>query len=295
VSGERSKKMFRHVLAGAIIFGLVSLAGATGLYYEAVTRVEGKQAQGMGDMLVKAWVSGDNAKIEFAESKNPMMGKGTYLMTHDGGTTVYLVNPKEKTYAVWDMAGMMGFAGGAMGMVNMKISDPTVEKLLEEAGGSMLGYPTTHYKYRTSYTMSMSVLGMKSQTKTVQEDDTWSTTALPEGALGVWLRSEPPSFGNEELDTLVKVEMGKVHGIPLKKVTVTTSADSKGKKSEPSTTTMEVTKLESMDVPAETFVIPADYQETSLFPAGMEEKEQTKKEESEQSSDNPFKKMLKRK
>jgi hypothetical protein len=286
--------MFRQVLAGAIILGLVSLAGATGLHYEAVTRVEGKQAQGMGDMMVKAWVSGDNARIEFAESKNPMMGKGTYLMTHDGGTTVYLVNPKDKTYAVWDMAGMTKFAGGAMGMVNMKISEPTVEKLLEEAGGSMLGYPTTHYKYRTSYTMSMSVLGMKSQTKTVQEDDTWSTTALPEGALGVWLRSEPPSFGNEELDALVKAEMGKVHGIPLKKITVTTSTDSKGKKSEASTMTMEVTKIESVDVPAETFVIPAEYQETSLFPAGMEESKETE-EKSEQPSESPFKKMLKRK
>ncbi len=285
--------MSKRLLVGAIILGLVSSAGASGLYYEAVTRVEGKQAQGMGDVLVKAWVSGDSAKIEFAESKNPMMGKGTYLMTHDGGGTVYLVNPKEKTYAAWDMAAMTKFAGGAMGMMKMKISDPIVEKLLEEDGGSMLGYPTTHYKYRTSYTVSLSVMGMKSESKTVQEDDTWSTTALSQGALGVWLRSEPPSFGDEQLDALVKAEMGKVHGIPLKKITVTTSTDTKRKKSETSTTTMEVTKLQPTAVPAGTFVIPAEYEETSLFPLGMGESEETE-EESEQPSDNPLLKRLKR-
>ncbi len=284
--------MFKRVLAGAIVLGLVSSAAATGLYYEAVTRVEGKQAQGMGDMLVKAWVSGDSAKIEFAESKNPMMGKGTYLMTHDGGGTVYLVNPKEKTYAVWDMAAMTKFAGGAMGMINMKISDPIVEKLLEEEGGSMLGYPTTHYKHRTSYTMSVSVFGMKSESKTVQDDDTWSTTALTQAALGVWLRSEPPSFGDEQLDALVKAEMAKAQGVPLKKITVTTSTDTKKKKSETSTTTMEVTKLEPKAAPAGTFVIPADYKETSLFPAGMEESEETE-EQGEKPSDNPLLRKLK--
>ncbi len=283
--------MFRRILAAGMILGLVSLAGATGLYYEAVTRVEGKQAQGMGDMLVKAWVSGDNAKIEFAESRNPMMGEGTYLMTHDGGGTVYLVNPNKETYAVWDMTGMMEFASGAMGMIDMKISDPTVEKLLEEGGGSVLGYPTTHYKHRTSYTMSMSVMGMKSESKTVQEDDTWSTTALSETAMGVWLRSEPPSLGNEEFDALIKAEMGKVEGVPLKKVSVSTRTDPKQGKSETTTTTMEVTRLEAMAVPAGTFVIPSEYEETSLFPAGMGESEG----EPGQPGQNPFMEMLKRK
>ncbi|MBN1426037.1 DUF4412 domain-containing protein, partial [Candidatus Fermentibacteria bacterium] len=249
-----------------------------------------------GNMKVKAWADGDNGKVEFAESKNDMMGKGTYLVTTDGGKTVYLVNPKEKTYAVWDMDAMMQLAGGAMGVVKMTITDPKVERLLEEPGPAMLGYPTTHYKSRTSYTMSMSVMGIKSQSTTVKEQDTWATTKLPDASLGMWLRNAPKS-GNEELDKLIAAEMDVMKGVPLKTVTATTTTDTKKKKAETSTTTMEVTVLTPMDVAESNFAIPDGYKEVSLFPMGDMRRNEGEEndEDSDQGADNPFlKKMMKK-
>jgi len=263
-------------LAVAVALAIAPVAGA-GMYYEAVTRGEGAQGAEMADSTVKAWVDGESAKVLFDESGNPMMAQGSYIVTRDGGKTMYLVNPEEKTYAVWDMEAMMGMAGGAMkmarGMMNMKFSEPTVEKLGEEPGGSMLGLSTTHYRYRTTYTMSMSFMGMKNESKSDQLQDVWSTTELKQAGFGAWLRTSPPKTGDEELDRLITSEMAKVHGVPLKSITVTTTTDTKKGQSQTTTVTTEVTKLEKVSVPASTFEIPAGYTETQLIPTGEEGEE----------------------
>ena len=292
--------MFRKPLAILSIIAVAASAASAGLYYEAVTTTQGKGQGDMGDMKVKAWVDGNNAKVEFADSKNEMMKKGTYLLTTDGGTTMYLVNPKEKTYSVWDMGAMMQFAGGAMGMMKMTITEPKVERLLEESGPTMLGYPTTHYKSRTSYVMSMSVIGMKSQSSIVKEQETWATTALADAGFGIWLKNAPKS-GNEELDGLVEAEMGTVKGVPLKSVTVTTTTDTKKKKAETTTTTMEVTTLQPMDVAESNFAIPEGYEEVQLFPVGEMPKGEGKdadegdeKDEKDEEGGNPLQRMIKK-
>lgn len=289
--------MFRRILA---LFSIAAVAWSTasaGLYYEAVTTTQGKGSDGMGNVKVKAWVDGKNAKVEFAESKNEMMGKGTYLLTTDGGATIYLVNPKEKTYAVWDMAAMMQLAGGAMGMVKMTITDPKIERLAEEPGPALLGYPTTHYKSRTSYAMAMSVMGMKTQSSIVKDQETWATTALADPGLGIWLRNAPAS-GNEQLDKLVAAEMATMKGVPLKSVTVTTTTDTKKKKAETSTTTMEVTTLQTLDIAASTFAIPDGYREEQMFPMGEMPKKEAGKDEGrkDESTDegNPLRRVIKK-
>lgn len=258
-------------IAVVLATAAASTAGA-GMYYEAVTRGEGAQGANMADSTVKAWVDGDNAKVLFDEAGSPMLQEGSYLVTRDGGKTIYLVNPEDKTYAVWDLDAMMGMAGGAMqmarGMMNMKFSEPEVEKLAEEPGGTRLGLPTTHYRYRTTYTMSMSFMGMKNETKSEQLQDVWSTTELKQSGFGIWLRREPPKTGDEQLDRLIAKEMDKIHGVPLKSVTVTTTTDTKKNETRTTTMTTEVTKLDTMSVPSSTFEIPAGYAETQLLPTG---------------------------
>jgi len=220
--------------------------------------------------------------VVFEESENPMMGKGTYIITKDGGKTMFLVDPKEKTYMKWDLDSMMGLLGGAMKMMNLKFTDPKVEFLGEEPGGLVAGIPTTRYSYRTSYAMSMSFMMMKKNSRVMKDEEIWAATKLADAALGIWLRKAPPKTGNEDMDKLIKAEMGKVQGFPLKRKTVTTSTDEKGNK-EVTTITMEVTELQMVPVPDSTFEIPSDYKETSLAGTG----EGDNSEES-----NPLLKML---
>lgn len=267
---------------GVVVLLVFAAHSFAGVYYVAQTTAEGGKSAEKQNMVVKAWASGDGGKVVFEESENPMMGKGTYIITKDGGKTMFLVDPKEKTYMKWDLESMMGLLGGAMKMMNLKFTDPKVEALGEEPDGLVAGVPTVHYRFRTTYAMSMSFMMMKKNSKVVKDEEIWAATKLADAALGIWLRKAPPKTGNEDMDKLIKAEMGKVQGFPLKRKTVTTSTDEKDKK-EVTTITMEVTELQMVPVPDSTFEIPSDYKETSL--AGTGEGEQG--EES-----NPLLKML---
>jgi hypothetical protein len=267
---------------GVVVLLVFAAHSFAGVYYVAQTTAEGGKSAKQQNMIVKAWASGDSGKVVFEESENPMMGKGTYIITKDGGKTMFLVDPKEKTYMKWDLDSMMGLLGGAMKMMNLKFTDPKVEALGEEPDGLVAGVPTVHYRFRTTYAMSMSFMMMKTNSRVVKEEEIWAATKLADAALGIWLRKAPPKTGNEDMDKLIQAEMSKVKGFPLKRKTMTTSTDEKDKK-EVTTITMEVTELQMVPVPDSTFEIPSDYKETSL--AGTGEGEQG--EES-----NPLLKML---
>lgn len=263
--------MRRTVLHTATLLLLAALPAAAGIRYESTT-VTQAQGPGGGTTAVEGWVSGEKAKILMRDSSQPMMEAGTYLLTRDGGKTVYLVNPEEKTYAEWDLQAMMGMVGGLTGgglgpMLKMEFSAPKVEKLLDEDGGVVAGLPTRHTKFRTSFTMTVKVMGMGNVSDVVSEQDLWTTDQLEDVGLGVWLRSAPRT-GNEQLDKVIGAEIGKVTGFPLKMISVSTTKGKKGKETV-TRTTMEVTALERRDVADSTFAMPAGYEETQLLPPGM--------------------------
>jgi hypothetical protein len=155
---------------------------------------------------------------------------------------------------------MVGQMMEAMGpMMNFDISNVEVEERGSAAGPELLGLPTTHYTYHTTYDMQIKVMGMGRSNHVETDQEIWSTTAVDDEAMTVWLRAAPKS-GFGELDELVQAEMGKVKGFPLKSVSRSTTTGQKGKRSTTSVVTTEVTELDrSADVPASTFEIPEGY------------------------------------
>lgn len=266
-------KQSKHIV---LVFALAlsALPAFAGVHYKSVTKTEDAQSKN-NSIVVEGWVSSDKARVEFKESANPMAKQGAWLLTKDGGKTLYLVDPEEKTYAEWNLQAMMGVLGSVMqGMgplLKIEFSDPKVEKLLEEDGGTVAGLSTRHYRFRTSYNMKIRVLGMGNESNVVTEQDIWSTDRLQDIALGVWLRSDPPRTGNEQFDKLIAAEAGKTQGFPLKMVTVSTTTQKKGNKQTVTRTSMEVTQLDTnASVPGSSFEIPAGYRETQLVPEAEE-------------------------
>jgi hypothetical protein len=143
-----------------VLCAFVALPSFAGIHYTATTNTQ--DGAGKSNVIeVEAWVAADKAKIEFKEAAgNPMAKEGAYLITRDGGKTIYMVDPKEKTYAEWDLQAMMSMVGSVMNgmgpLLKMEFSDPKVEKLLEEDGGTIAGQPTTHYRYRSRTSPSAS-------------------------------------------------------------------------------------------------------------------------------------------
>src|SRR5260370_16164839 len=162
------------------------------------------------------------------------------------------------------MLGMLGgiMNGGLGPLLKIEFSDPKVEKLQEEDGGAVVGVPTRHLRYRTSYALKVKVLGFGRVTDVVSEQDLWVADRLQDQGLGVLLRSEPPATGNADFDKLVTAGREKMHGFPLKSVTVNTNTQKD--KQTVTRSTMEVTELSTTAVPEARFDIPAGYQERQL-------------------------------
>ncbi len=254
----------------ALVAAALAAPAQAGIHYRATTKTDAAQGQGQS-MEVEAWVDGDNAKVTFAESDNPILGEGTYLLTNDGGQTLYLVNPDEKTYSPFDLGAVVAGAGamlkGMGAMVKISFSNQKVEKLGEEAGPAILGYKTTHYRFRTAYDSEIKVMGMGQSSHNETVTDTWATTELSDRGFGAWLRREPPSTGIADLDEMIANDVSKsIQGVPLKVVTVTKSKDQRGRETT-ATTTMEVTAMKEEAVPAAAFAMPKGYERTELVPA----------------------------
>ena len=243
---------------------LTASAASAGIYFESTsaTRPEGKKkAQ---EIIVHSWVDGDKAKVLFIEGdKNSMTKSGTYLVTPDGGETLYLVNPNDKNYFQWNLDGMFASLGvlmQSMGpLFDFEFSDPKLEKVGEEAGSSLLGHSTRKVTTRTSFVMDARILGMRRHDTIVSTVESWIAGDLEDLGLGIWLRTKPPATGNEEFDKVLLLGWESTQGFPLKSHTTTVTTNKKGKSST-SIGTTEVTLLRDETVPPSTFEIPADFE-----------------------------------
>lgn len=256
---------------------LAAVPAEAGIHYKAATTTQGDNVD--QTTRVEAWVDGPRAKVVFRESDTPGLTRDSYLLTQDGGKTLYLVDPKEKTYAEWDLEAMFQMLGNMMEsiqpIVNMEIQNVEVKDLGTGPGPALHGLSTTRHEYETSYDMKVKVLGMGRTNHVDTRTEVWSTDQLGDPALGVWLRSAPVT-GFPGVDELVAAEMEQVKGFPLKTVARSTTTGQKGKRQTTTTTTMEVTELErGVDVPASTFEIPEGYTRSeSTLPEAEEGEEE---------------------
>lgn len=260
--------MFR-VLLTALLFSSGWLLA--GWHYTAVTETVEEKAKNNTKMLVEAWIDGNKGKVLFTDTKgNPMLKDGNYLITTDGGATIYLVNPKDQNYMEWDMSMLMQMAGSMGNMVKMQIDNYVTEQLEKSEGDNILGYKTTRYKHQTSYDMVVKVMGMGSTTSTETISEAWVTNKFTDSAFDVWLRMGPTTTGNESLDTMIEEEMNKIKGFPLRVKTKTETKQwnkkrTKVRRKQTSHSSTQVTKLAKMSVPGSTFQIPSNYEKVDML------------------------------
>lgn len=265
---------------------LASSPAFAGLVMKQVSKTIG---EGVG-MNTTTLISVDTggARIDFLEmTENPMMPAGSYMLMRPDDDGMILVNPKEKTWATIDfagmmqsMSGMMGGPGGEGSGMTREASKPIVEKLLEEDGGTILGRPTKHFRWHTISTMTMTMApGMSMITESDSVEDVWVTPMPLERKVIRGLESMGGASIPSEFADFVATAKAAQQGLPLKQVTVTKSKMTgtgmmakmmKGAGGgKPTTTTIEVVELAEQRVPASTFSIPADYSETEMMSPGM--------------------------
>jgi hypothetical protein len=250
-------KLFVGLVAGLLV-GSQVFAGMT---ITSVTKSEGAGKGGDKPTTMRLKVDDENARMEWIEGRNASAPEKGFLVTKDAGKTLYMVNPEDKTYMKWDVAAMAQMAAG---FVNMKVKDYKVEKVLDEDGPTMLGYPTRHYKFVTSYSMEMTVFGMTKASSGKNENEMWTTTKIKASALAVFEKMATQSAaGFGELQKVIEAEKAKsVKGFPLK--TVVTTDTGTPDRPKISKHIIEVTELKEGHIAASDFDIPKDYKEVTM-------------------------------
>lgn len=291
------------VLTVALALAWVTTPGLAGIHYtsEQVIHADGQQKPMR--MVVDAKIDGENARIEFIQSDmpNPFMPEGSFLLTNDGGQSLFIVNPENGTHMEWSIDKLLQFAGGLMdamgGVMKMDVAELHVEFSEQGGGDTIHGMPTRHYRVNTSYDMTVRMLGFKrrSQVETVQ--DLWTTDADDDIALGVWLQNKPRPTGNAQLDDLIEAETkrAEIMGFPLRSVTTTItrqiSKKGKVKNQTESVTEMNILTWDTTTFPAGTFAFP-DGSQLVEMPAVDEIEVETA--ESEPEKKKSWKDLLKR-
>lgn len=281
------------ILAGSVWAG-------DGYHYIAKTMTTGTNLEQFDTMTVEGWVEGANAKIVFVEvgraplhltasldltarsvtidptktgrsrepgEANRFVKEGKYLLTDDGGETLYLVDPNKNTHAKLDLSGLFASAFMETAMVTRTVSNHTVEELASGDGPEMHGYDTAYHKYRTSYDLEIKVLGMKRADHCVIDNEIWSAEQLQATGFRAWMR--PRGTGWEAVDALLAGELENLKGFPFKTVTVARTEGVKRKKRSASmTVTTEVIEFEAADVADSMFQLPKDSREISIGPLG---------------------------
>jgi hypothetical protein len=240
-------------------------------HYAARTTVEGDGLRGSQVSTVDGWVDGPNARIEFQEGDaSGMFAAGSYLLTNDGGQSIYVVNSAEKTISEIDLAQIFQMVSSMLeatgGIVQMEFADFSSEKIAEGPGEPILGYSTTRYQFKTGYTMKVGVLGFTRENRAENDQEFYCTDEIDAAGFDVWLRPDRFRTGNESIDQLIAQQYETMNCLPLRNRVVTTMTGQRGRESS-TTTTTEVTSLSEEAAPADAFRLPTDgFTMTPLVP-----------------------------
>lgn len=284
----------RYAAVAALPFVFAAALPVTdGMTYEFVMKSTSKQTKDKEQITLrgKGTYAGDDAKLEILDAglgaggQESFGGKGTYFIVKDAGKEIYLVSPPDKTYMKWDIAnmfaGMSKLVNAVGGLVKMQMSDITIKTEDLGAGETVQGFPTRHYRMVQNFTMSTSVLGRKSVSKSESTTDYYFSPSIRianpfvSNSQQMAMMSQLDVFNNPDYKSQLSAATAKLpqNGVPLKTVGTQVNTDEKGKQ-EKITTVMEMLNFQKANVPASTFALPSDYKMIEMpdLNAGMSAK-----------------------
>lgn len=166
----------------------------------------------------KATLDGDRSRIDY--TKNPVYGDGSYVVSYLSSRTLYIVNPRNRTYYDVSLATVAGNLGsGKIEIANLK----TNSKVLDDHP-IIAGVPTDHHRLDTSYEMTV-MFGQIPLRQSVQTTiDSWTTTAFGTVPDSVFTSNDLRT-GNPSIDQLIEAESSKIKGLALRQVvTISTTS-----------------------------------------------------------------------
>lgn len=215
-------------------------------------------------------IAGDKARIDFSEVEgpSPMMSKGGYMLVHEGGNVMYMVDTKEKQYmkidakAIGSMFSSLSSMSGGLMKIDVKDASMSVKKV--GAGETIVGYATEQWQIAQAYTMTVKTFGFGSTTRTESNTSLWMAPQLKNSELMNPMidmgRNMASMFdGNAEWDKVVSGPVKELPQVAVLKMRSTSKTTADKGKPQFSISDMEVTKWSKGDVAAADLELPKDF------------------------------------
>ena len=184
-------------------------------------------------------------------------------MTLDGGKTAVLGHQKKAVCSEWNSEEYFRKMGQLLFKVkrwtNLEVRDAKIEKVSEEPGPELLGYPTKHIRLVTTAGIKASVVVKKFRFHLQITDDVWIAPQLEIHPIEQqWINAQT-NTGFEQLDQMLDTWNKKLPAMILKQESVIRLKDQIKEKESIKTEKIEITAIEKLDlskIPAETFRVP---------------------------------------
>jgi len=228
--------------------------------------------QNVGDVAGRAVLDGDRSRVEY--TRNPVYGEGTYVLSFLNPRSIFIINPKTKTYYDVPLSTVANsLASARIEVANLK----TGTKKMDDHP-LIAGVATDHYRFDASYEMTVMFGSIPLKQGVATSVDSWTTSAFGAVPAPVFSSAEFTT-GNPELDKLIAAETSKVTGLALRQVvSITTSPrkapgarrDVKLNISKRQTSEILVTAVRNVQVDSTFFQIPEGFTKSVPKREGMD-------------------------
>jgi Domain of unknown function (DUF4412) len=234
----------------SVVIALAALNATAGITYDFRSVTSGMQASEQAGHVI---VDGGNMRLEFKSGDGTLFRNGAVAISHNGGSTIDVLDPQSKTFWELDLTSLN--ASALAGMVKMTNEKVNVRDAGD--GGTIEGFPTRHKVITASADMNIGAQAMRLELTM----ETWTTDKIPADAAS-FLQRRLGSTGFPMLDKLITAQTESVKGFPLRQVTSMKVGQGSGALIEMSSTT-NVTNVQKTNVAAAQFVVPGDYKKTA--------------------------------
>jgi len=235
-------------LLSSVVIALATLPATAGLTYDIHSTMSGAQAS---EQKIHATVDGKNLRLDFEQGDGLVFRNGAVAISHDGGTTLDVLDPQSKTYYEINLGAI-----APPGMMDMlKLSNEKVSVKDNGDGGKLEGYATHH----TTISAGADVAVGNMSTRLDVTMESWVTPKIPAES-AAFLQHRGGSTGMPMLDKLIAAQSENIKGFPLKQVMNVKMANG-GKTTVEMTSTTLVSNLKQTPTIASTFAMPPGFKQ----------------------------------
>jgi hypothetical protein len=205
---------------------------------------------------------GNSFRMNIAHGDGFTFADNSFVLSHDGGKTIFVVDPSSKSYYQLDLGDASGSAASLfkqLGYLDFKITDPKVTSRDLGKGEPISGYPTQRSQVNSSYAMSVGSGPNAMKIGIAMSTENWTTDRIP-AELTNFLQKQSITTGVAQVDKLIAATSAASKGFPLKQVT-TFKITQNGRTIESKTTTL-VRDVAQKTFAAPEFALPAGFKKT---------------------------------